>query len=109
MLALFRRNRFCLASAFLLVFGSLHLLIADTEPRMDSPPYVNKRKVARIPVEILDQLAGHYVGTRSGDIDIQRDGDTLLFSTNNGKFDYVLYPESKSLFFLKTATLPLNL
>jgi len=105
MLALLRGKRLYLASAFLLVFGSFHLLIAETEPQMyrvvsdrrDSTPYVNKRKVHKVPGEILDQLVGSYIGPRSGAMEIQRYEDTLLLLI--GKFNWVLYPESESLFF----------
>jgi hypothetical protein len=96
MLALLRRKRFYLASAFLLVLGSLYRVVSDHH---DPPPYVNERKVAKVPVEILDQLVGSYIGPRSGAMDIQRDGDTLLLLIE--KSNWVLYPESGSLFFLE--------
>lgn len=105
MLALFHRNRFRLASALFLVLSSFHPLIAESQmirvvsDQHDSPVYVNKRKVAKVPIEILDQLVGHYVGPRSGDMHIQREEDTLVLLI--GKSNWVLYPESESLFFFK--------
>lgn len=108
MMAQFRRNHFYRASAFLLVLVCLHPLIVVAEPHVyritsdndDSPPpYVNKRSAARVPVDVLDQLVGHYVGPRSGDIHIQRDGNTLVVEI--GKFNWLLYPKSDSFFFMK--------
>ena len=110
-----RRKRFYLASAFLLVFSSFHLLIAETESQMhrvvsdhhDPTPYVNKRKVAKVPGEILDQLVGSYTGPRSGAMEIQRYENTLLLLI--GKLTGFCIRNRKVFFSWKTATLPFNL
>lgn len=63
--------------------------------------YVNKRMEAKVPVEALDQLVGNYIGPQSGAMNVQKEGNSLILLVQNGKSNYVLYPESESLFFQK--------
>lgn len=53
----------------------------------------------QLPVATLDRYVGKYTAPQSGSISIQREGDYLLLSAGDQKFE--LYPESDNKFFVK--------
>ena len=61
-------------------------------------PYLNKRKVAKVPTKILDTYIGQYNGP-STSVLIKRENQNLIQMVNGRKF--TIYPETAILFFLK--------
>jgi len=62
-------------------------------------PYLNKRKVVKLPENILDQLTGQYVAPHSGVCKVQREADLLHLLIGDQKF--ILCAQSDSMFFVK--------
>jgi len=64
------------------------------------PVKVNGSKTAiQLPVATLDLYVGKYTAPQSGTLIIQREGDYLLLSAGDQKFE--IYPESDNKFFVK--------
>lgn len=61
-------------------------------------PYLNKRKVAKVPTKILDTYIGQYNGS-STSVLIKRENQNLIQTVNGKRF--TIYPETATLFFLK--------
>ncbi len=61
--------------------------------------YINTRKEIMVPKAQLDQLAGTYKSTKSGSMDLVRQGSVLLLKAGNNS--YTLYPQSATTFFTK--------
>jgi hypothetical protein len=61
-------------------------------------PYLNKRKVAKIPTKTLDTYIGQYNGP-STNVLVKRENENLIQIVNGKRF--TMYPETATLFFLK--------
>jgi len=62
-------------------------------------PYVNKRKVTKLPGNILDRYIGEYKAPQSGVCKVQREADLLHLFIGDQK--YILYAQSDNTFFVK--------
>ena len=62
-------------------------------------PYVNKRKQAIIPAQMLEQYVGKYEGPKTGTAAVTMGEGLLILAAGDKK--YVLYPESERVFFSK--------
>jgi hypothetical protein len=75
------------------IWKMTRLLSYDHKPA----PYINKRKLAKIPTAILDAYIGKYKSSTVGIMTIKRKNDNLIQMINNKEF--TIYPESSTLFF----------
>ena len=77
------------------IWKMTRLLSYDHKPA----PYINGRKLAKIPTAILDTYIGKYKSSTVGIMTIKRKNDNLIQIINNKEF--TIYPESSTLFFSK--------
>ena len=60
-------------------------------------PYENKRKEISLPQSVLEQYAGTYVSAKNGNLNVARNNNLLTLKV--GEKQFVLHPESESVFF----------
>ncbi len=61
-------------------------------------PYENTRKEISVPTALLDQYSGKYLAPKTGPLTVTRETNTLILSIGGNK-NFVLHPQSESLFF----------
>jgi hypothetical protein len=62
-----------------------------------APTYENKRKEVTVPPSVLEQYVGKYVAPKTGTLNVVRENNLLTLKI--GDKQYILHPESESMFF----------